>query len=90
MNRDRIIQVRVDPELASRLRRFADELRASDSTANESVAVRTLLRQALAKHGSPIPSMDAGYNEGLRRAYAEVRGAISAALRPLLDGKERR
>ena len=82
--RDRIVQVRLDPTLKQQLEEHLKRLRARDPKATESLAVRTLLRAALAGAGAvPLPMADAGYQEGMRRGYDEVRRAITAAVSSL-------
>jgi hypothetical protein len=89
MNRDRIVQVRLDPQLAGHLRAFTAQLRSREPDATESIAVRTLLRHALADHGSSIDLADAVRNEAYRRAYAEARAALRETFRKFFtEGEE--
>lgn len=90
MNRDRILQVRVDTELAHRLRNYLERLQETDPRATESVAVRELLRDALARRGQKIDLAAAARSEGVRRAYAEVREALRGALKPFVASEEER
>jgi hypothetical protein len=84
--RDRIVQVRLDPALMLQLDGYRERLQARDPKATESMAVRMLLRSALASaSGVPLSTADAGFQEGMRRGYDEVRRAISDALKPLLE-----
>lgn len=85
MNRDRILQVRLDRDLARSLAAHVKRLRAGDPRASESMAARLLLREALDRqHGQPLAAADAGFQEGMRRGYDEIRRAITEAVRPLL------
>lgn len=89
MNRDRILQVRLDAHLRDALAQYVERLRAHDPKVSESQAARKLLRQALGQEGIETGAVgDAAYREGLLRGYDEVRRAITAAVQPLLGKRE--
>ncbi|HVV51981.1 MAG TPA: hypothetical protein VHO06_20090 [Polyangia bacterium] len=74
--RDRILQVRIPPDLKDLIEAFLAHLRETDPRATESQAVRQLLRAALAPVGLGAATADPGFNEGLRRGYSEARAAL--------------
>jgi hypothetical protein len=83
--RDRILQVRIPPELQELVDAYLTRLQESDPRATQSQAVRVLLRDALGRGGLSTDDTAAGFNEGVRRGYSEARSALRSAFKKLFE-----
>ncbi len=82
MNRDRILQVRLDRDLARDLRDQVERARRDDARVTESVVARMLLRDALAARGGrPLPVGEQAFKEGWLRGYGEAKRAMQEAMK---------
>lgn len=74
MNRQGILQVRVDRDLARDLDEQIKLAQGVDKTVTESVVVRYLLREVLAaRKGRVIPVGEQAYKEGWLRGYGDAK-----------------
>jgi hypothetical protein len=83
----RIAKVRLPPDLAADIDRFASRVQAQNAELNASGVLRLLLRVGLAADaGQRIDLRDVGYREGWLSGHAQ---AVEAHQRALYDARQK-